>query len=62
VTDDVIVLLAEICDMARDYVGHRDLNVAKLAAIALAIFDSPEDGPETLEVIRAIMSYGTGDA
>jgi hypothetical protein len=61
-TNDVAILLHDITALANDYVAHTDINVCKLAAIVLAVFDSPEDGPEVLEVIRAILDHDRGDA
>lgn len=55
-------LIVAVCKLARDYASHKDLNVGKLAMIVLALFESEADGPETFELVRAIMRHGSGDA
>jgi hypothetical protein len=55
-------LILSVCKLARDYASHKDLNVGKLAMIVLALFEADTDGPETFELIRAIMRHGSGDA
>lgn len=55
------VVLA-VCHLARDYVSHKDIQVGKMAMIILAFFEGETDGPETFEIVRAIMREGSGDA